>query len=148
MLALSPLAYQRHSTTGGDRDTAQMMQLVPAIAKLGRELRFADVVDLCRELGLFATLIGDGLDELSKRFLKIDESGSLLSSRDSITGFSPMAFFSGTNAARNPSPFTMSNPTNKLDPRDPRDLPTRSIRKYPLPYRQVGTYLRSRGSRH
>ena len=50
------------SSISGDRDTEEMAKLVSAMAKKNRELRFADVVDLCHELGLFARIIGDGED--------------------------------------------------------------------------------------
>ena len=50
------------SSVSGDRDTEEMAKLTAAIATKKGELRFADVVDLCHELGLFAKLIGDGED--------------------------------------------------------------------------------------
>jgi hypothetical protein len=53
---------QAPSSVSGDRDTEEMAKLVSAMAKINRELRFADVVDLCHELGFFARVIGDGED--------------------------------------------------------------------------------------
>ena len=50
------------SSVSGDRDTEEMAKLVAAMAKIARELRFADLVDLCHELGLFVRIIGDGQD--------------------------------------------------------------------------------------
>ena len=50
------------SSLSGDRDTEEMAKLAASMATRKREFRFADLIDLCHELGLFTRLIGDGED--------------------------------------------------------------------------------------
>ena len=53
------------SATSGDRDTQEMEKLVEAMPRQ-KELRFLDVVDLCREHSLFLRLIGEDDEDFDK----------------------------------------------------------------------------------
>ena len=55
----SPCTSAPNASASGDRDTEDMEKLVRAMP-LDRELRFIDIVDLCRAHGLFTRLVAMG----------------------------------------------------------------------------------------
>src|SRR4029077_3526313 len=54
------------SSASGDRDTDEIEKLVDILAALKGELRFPEIIDLCREHSLFARLVGEDDDDLDR----------------------------------------------------------------------------------
>jgi hypothetical protein len=61
----SPCTPARSASTSGDRDTEEMEKLV-RVMPARRELRFPDVVDLCREHGFFLRLVGEDDEDFDR----------------------------------------------------------------------------------
>jgi hypothetical protein len=93
------------SSASGDRDTEEMEELVDILAARKGELRFAEIVDLCREHSLFARSLA--------RMVKISTVARKTFSAESCRGLTPgflrQAPSSESNDEAKTCPFFMPN---------------------------------------